>query len=182
MTDTQTTPTPAAEENFADEIRTDHYELLYILSANFTADEIKPMIEKISNLIKTHEGKITLESDLGKQKLAYPIQLASHGYYQLFEFDLPTQALAEINKQLKLMPEVVRFLIVTKKIKTAQEISDEKELQTKLAKKKEEAIEKIKSDKEETKEKPAKKEIKQKMSLEDLDKKLEEILDTNDIV
>lgn len=182
MTDIQQNPTAETEETVVEEIRADHYELLYILSANFTAEEILPIIEKISNIIKTQGGKITLESDLGKQKLAYPIKLASHGYYQLFEFDLPTQALAELNHQIKLMPEVVRYLLVIKKIKSAQDISEEKELHAKLAKKKEEAIEKIKSDKEETKEKPVKEKAKQKMSLEDLDKKLEEILDTDDIV
>jgi ribosomal protein S6 len=96
----------------------------------------------------------------------------------MVEFNLAKNNLKKLNEALRLINEVLRFLIIKKKIKTEKEVIKEKELQTKLAKKKEEAIEKIKSAKEETKEEPGQ----DKVSLEDLDKKLDELLDTDDIV
>jgi len=156
------------------ELKIEHYELLYIVPITYTAEELKPIIEKVSSLIKEQDGKITKDGDLGKLKFAYPIKHQSHGYYQLFEFDLPKENLQKLNNALSLTNEILRFLIVKKKIKTEKEIKKEKDLQDKLAKKKEKEIEKIKKEKKEAEEKPKKE--KDKVSLEELDKKLDEIL------
>jgi len=170
------------EDLLVEEILTDHYELLFMISANYTAEEVKPISTKVADLIKKSKGNITLEDDLGKLKLAYPIKNLSHAYYLLMEFDMPKDNLHDLNRQLKLTNEVLRFLIVKKKIKTQKEIIQEKQLQDKLTKKKEKEIEKIKAAKEEPTEKTDKKKTKEKVSLEDLDKKLDELLDTDDIV
>jgi small subunit ribosomal protein S6 len=169
---------PIEEENEEQEERIEHYELLYIVPISYSVDELKPITEKVVKLIKDYNGEITKKEDLGKLKLAYPIKQQNHGYYQMVEFNLAKNNLKKLNEALRLINEVLRFLIIKKKIKTEKEVIKEKELQTKLAKKKEEAIEKIKSAKEETKEEPGQ----DKVSLEDLDKKLDELLDTDDIV
>ncbi|MCX6743612.1 MAG: 30S ribosomal protein S6 [Candidatus Parcubacteria bacterium] len=159
--------------------RLEHYELLYIVPMSYTAEELKPIVEKVASLIKENNGTITRDDNLGKQKLAYIIKTFSHGYYLLYEFDLPKANLLKLNRALTLDNEIIRFIITKKKIKTAEEINQEKTLQEKLAKKKEKEIEKIKAEKEEVKEKPKKETGKVKISLEDLDKKLDEILDTD---
>jgi len=158
---------------------TEHYEILYILPISLTPEETAPFVEKISGQIKDNGGTITKDDNLGKQKLAYPIKGLTHGYYFLYEFDLPKAHLSKLNRSIQLMPEVVRFLIVKKKVKTEKDIAEEKALQDRLAKRKEKEIEKLKASKEEVKEKPAKEKGKEKISLEDLDKKLDEILDTD---
>jgi small subunit ribosomal protein S6 len=163
--------------------RLEHYELLYIVSMSYTADELTPIVEKVAAQIKENEGAITKDDNLGKLKFAYPLKHQSHGYYLLYEFNLPKANLIKLNRSLGLTSEVLRFIIVKKKVKTETEIKKEKALQDKLAKKKEKEIEKIKADKVEAKEKPKKeKTTKEKISLEDLDKKLDEILDTKDVI
>jgi len=171
-------------ETIDQEIITDHYEMLYIIPANFTVEEVKPITQKVKKIIEENQGNITLEEDLGKLKLAYPIKNQSHGFYQLFEFDLPKQNLQNLNNLLKLTNDILRFLIVKKKLKTKEELAKEKKLQDKLAKKKEQAIEKIKEEKNTQPEKTKKTEktTKEKISIEELDKKLDEILDTDDIM
>ena len=171
----------AAEETIDQAEKIEHYELLYIITANFTAEEIKPVIAKVESLIKDNGGEITKTGELGKIKFAYPIKHQSHGYYQLAEFNLPTAKLKTINTALTLAPEILRFLAIKQKIKTEKEIAQEKAFQEKLAKRKGEEIEKIKAEQEEIKEKPKKTKA-EKVSLEDLDKKLDEILDTDNIV
>jgi len=162
---------------------TEHYEMLYILPISYTPEETKPINEKIANLIKENDGTISKEGNLGKNKLAYPIKQQSHGYYFLYEFDLPRPNLQKLTKSLHLTAELVRFLIAKKKIKTVSEIEADKRLQEKLAKRKEKEIEKMKAESASAKA-PADKEKqhKEKISLEDLDKKLDEILDTNEIM
>jgi len=160
----------------------EHYEILYILPISLTPEETAPFVEKIATYIKDNGGAITKDENLGKQKFAYPIKALTHGYYFSYEFDLAKAHLSKLNRSIQLMPEVVRFLITKKKIKTEQDIADEKAVQDRLAKRKEKDIEKLKADKEEVKEKPGKEKTKEKVSLEDLDKKLDEILGTDEIM
>jgi small subunit ribosomal protein S6 len=166
---------------------TEHYEILYILPISLTPEETAPFVEKIAGYIKDNGGAITKDDNLGKQKFAYPIKALTHGYYFLYEFDLPKAHLSKLNRSIQLMPEVVRYLIVKKRIKTEQDLADEKATQERLAKRKEKEIEKLKADKESssakaTEDKDKKTSGKEKMSLEDLDKKLDEILDTDEIM
>jgi small subunit ribosomal protein S6 len=166
---------------------TEHYEILYILPISLTPEETTPFVEKIAAYIKDNGGEITKDDNLGKQKFAYPIKTLTHGYYFLYEFDLPKAQLSKLNRSIQLMPEVVRYLIVKKRIKTAQDIADEKANQDRLAKRKEKEIDKLKAEKESlsakaTDDKDKKPSGKEKMSLEDLDKKLDEILDTDEIM
>ena len=161
----------------------EHYEILYILPASFTPEETLPVVEKVAALIKDNGGDITKDENMGKQKLAYPIKNLSHGYYFLYEFDLPKAHLQKLTQTLQLETDVVRFLIVKKRVKTEKEISEEKLMQERLAKRKEKEIEKMKEESTSAKT-PAdnEKKPKEKISLEDLDKKLDEILDTDEIM
>lgn len=165
---------------------TEHYEILYILPISLTPEETTPFVEKVAAFIKDNGGEITKDDNLGKQKFAYPIKALTHGYYFLYEFDLPKAHLSKLNRSIQLMPEVVRYLIVKKRIKTEQDIADEKATEERLAKRKEKEIEKLKAEKESpakaSEDKDKKPSGKEKMSLEDLDKKLDEILDTNEIM
>lgn len=173
---------PEEQEIETAEILIARYELLLILHSSYTIEELKPIIEKINQQIKEQEGQITKSEDLGKLKFAYLIKHESHGYYQLIEFDMPKNNLQSLNSSLSLTSEVLRFLITKKKVKTAAKLKKEKALQEKLAKKKEQEIEKIITEKEEAKDKPKKETGKEKISLEDLDKKLDEILDTDEML
>ena len=159
-------------------MRIEHYEILYILPMSYTAEEVKPITKKVADIIKDNGGAITKEQDLDKQKFAYPIKNQSHGYYFLFEFDLPTDKLAGLNRILQLTNEVLRFIVVKKQVKTEEQLKEEAKIQEKIAKKKEkERAEEVKV------EKVAKEKTKTKISLEDLDKKLEEILgDTKEML
>jgi len=139
-----------------------HYELLYLVPTNYTEEELTPIKEKIKNLIKKFEGEITLEDSFGKKKLAYPIKGNYQGYYLLYEFDLNGENLKKLSQELKLTNEVLRHIIVKRSLKI-----------------------KAKSKTEEQRIKPVKTEIsvgkkeeadKGKIKLEDLDKKLDEIL------
>jgi small subunit ribosomal protein S6 len=153
-------------------MRLEHYEILYILPMSYTAEEVKPINQKVAELIKTHGGTITKEQDLDKQKFAYPIKNQSHGYYFLYEFDLPTDKLLGLNRILQLTNEVLRFIVVKKQIKSEEQLQEQARIQEKIAKKREKAkTEEVKVGK------IAKEKTKEKISLEDLDKKLDEILD-----
>src|SRR3989338_10036480 len=95
-----------------------HYEILYLASASYTESELTPIQDKVKEFIKKYQGQITLEENLGKKKLAYPIKQNYQGYYLLYEFDLPGENLKQLDRSLRLTQDILRHIIVkTPKIK-----------------------------------------------------------------
>lgn len=138
-----------------------HYELLYIIPNQYAEEEVETVIGKINDLVKKQSGEITLTDNLGNNKFAYPIGGAQSGNYIVVEFNAEPEKIRGLDSILKLAPEVLRHQIYLKKMKTAEEIEEERVRQKKMA-------EKV------TAEKTA---LAPKVSLEELDKKLGEILD-----
>ena len=162
-----------------------HYELLFVVSNRFTEDEAKISIAKVQKLITDADGQITANEYWGKKKLAYPIKHEAYGYYQLFEFDLERNALAKLDEKLRLDNEVVRFMVVKKKMKTDEQLKKEKKISEKISSKKIEK-EKAKEKEEKAKTQEAKgiktKADKTKVDLKSLDEKLEGILNADDLI
>ena len=91
-----------------------HYELLYIISNKFSENEVPPIKETVEKLITDNQGAITLRQDWGEKKLAYPIKHFRHGYYQLLEFDMPAASIKIIANNLRLSDQIIRHQIVIK--------------------------------------------------------------------
>ncbi|MEI8360572.1 MAG: 30S ribosomal protein S6 [bacterium] len=170
-----------------------YYELLYIISNKFTEDEAKEINEKVEGVITQNGAVITYREDWGKKKLAYPIGNFSYGYYRYMEFDATPELMAKIERTIKLMSEVLRHQILKRSIRTADLQEKPKPMFAFEAKKKDEEVKNLKTEtveekaieEKEIKPKKAKSTIKDsdnKVSIEELDFKLEKILETNDLL
>ncbi len=151
-----------------------HYELLYLISNQFSEDEVKPIAAKVNSLITDNQGKITLAEDLGKKRLAYPIKGFRYGYYLLVEFDMVGENLARVDRGMRMTSEVLRQQIVLKPLKTTEQIAADKKIAEKIAAR---GMEEEKAAKEKVKE-----QAKDKVDLKDLDEKLDKILETDDLL
>ncbi|MFA5128979.1 MAG: 30S ribosomal protein S6 [Patescibacteria group bacterium] len=140
-----------------------HYELLFIIPGKYTEEEMEAISGKINETVKKYGGEITSTDNLGSKKLAYPIADVQVGNYLVIEFNSEAEKIKELEGELKLTQEVLRFSITLKKLKTQEDIEAEKI-------RKEKMVQKQKA--EEVKAEPA-----PKVSLEELDKKLGEILE-----
>lgn len=162
-----------------------HYEMMYIIPMKYAVEDLESIFKKVRETLQKFGGEITSEKNLGNQKLAYPIKQVLQAYYIILEFDCEKENIKPFERSLRLIDEVLRHMIVTKKIKTAEEKEKEGKLLEKISREQEErAKQELEKDQEKLKESehkspvqaPAvKKEV--KVSLEDLDKKLDEILD-----
>lgn len=152
------------------------YELVYLISNKYSEDELEPITSNVLKLIKDNGGEIVQEENWGKKKLAYPIKRFFYAYYYIIEFNLAQknkENVKKLAKHLRLSEEVLRHLIVKKRIKTQGEIEQEQRVAQRMAEQQvEEAVEKIPESKviKEAKEK-------KKVSMEELDEKLDKILD-----
>lgn len=144
-----------------------NYELLYIISNEYSEDEAAKIVQKISAIIKDNEGKITFSEEWGKKKLAYPIKHFRHGYYYLVEFDLVGERLANINRALRMLSEILRFQLIKKERRTI----DAAKIKPSRTQKKEEPVKARARGKEE-----------KSVDLKDLDEKLDKILETKDLL
>ena len=144
-----------------------HYELMLIISGAITEDMHPSILEQTQKNLEKESATGIKQIALGRKKLAYAIKHLKHGFYFTYEFDLSTKNLNNLHEDLRLNTQILRFLITKKKIRTAEDISREnkqKEGRIKAQLKKE------------AEEKKATRDA-NKVSLEDLDKKLDEILE-----
>jgi len=173
-----------------------NYELLYIIPAKYTEEEVEKINKTIKDLIIEKGGEIIHEDSLGLLRLAYPIKQVYQGYYPIIEFSLEEENFKEVDRGLKLMNEVLRYQIVNKVIGAGKQLKEAifKEKKEKLEEQRKEqkqqkqsAQGKKKSVKsrrfglsEKVGERGADKaEPKKKMDIDELEKKLDKILDSD---
>ena len=87
------------------------YEIMFILPVTVekSIDEIKGGIKSI---FSEHNISVFYEHDYGKRQLAYPIKKQEYGYYYLAQVESTPQAIKELEKELLIFPDLLRFMIV----------------------------------------------------------------------
>jgi len=88
------------------------YELLYIIPATLTDEEVAQTETDILALIQKYGGTTKESRRLGKYKFAYLVKKIRHGYYVLVYFDAEPDIVAKINEALRIHERVVRHLIL----------------------------------------------------------------------
>ena len=88
------------------------YELAVVLNAKLEEDDKTASLDKVKALIERFGGQITNVDDWGKKKLAYEIQKMNEGFYYFIQFDAEANAPAEIESRIRIMDNVIRYLIV----------------------------------------------------------------------
>lgn len=89
------------------------YELLYIIPTTFTDDEAGEIETRVSGLISKVGATAESTQRLGKLRLAYPVKDQRHGYYVLVMISAEPSAVAKLDMQLRITPEVLRHLILS---------------------------------------------------------------------
>ncbi|MDD4995157.1 MAG: 30S ribosomal protein S6 [Patescibacteria group bacterium] len=158
-----------------------NYELLYIISAQYTDDEVAGLKDKVTAALQKSPINILTNENLGKLKLAYPIKHARHGFYILVEFETEPAAVRGLEREIRLMPEVLRHQLISL---GAKRPSDEARKAIRMISYEEPEPDAVRepaprsrsqSGGPRTAPRPAPK----KVNLEELDKKLDEILESD---
>ena len=88
------------------------YELTFVVNAKIEDDERAAVVDKCKALLERFGGTITNVDEWGKRRLAYEIQKMKEGFYYIVQFDAPTTAPAEIESRIRIMDNVMRYLVV----------------------------------------------------------------------
>lgn len=90
------------------------YELALVVSAKLDDETRAAVVEKAKNYITRYEGTIGEVEEWGKKRLAYEIQRERDGFYCFIPFEAAPTAPAEIERHIRIMDNVLRYLIVRK--------------------------------------------------------------------
>ena len=88
-------------------------ELTYIIDTAVEENARKELIEKFSELIKANGGEIEkVDETWGKRRLAYAINDKTEGYYVLVTMKAPSDLPREIERNLEINENIMRYLTI----------------------------------------------------------------------
>lgn len=88
------------------------YECVFIVRQDIPAADVDKMADKFSDLISSNGGKITKRENWGLRNLAYRIQKNRKGHYVLLEMDTPFEAVKELERQMGISEDILRFMTI----------------------------------------------------------------------
>lgn len=106
------------------------YEVLYITQSEMSEDALKDLKAKIDSIISKEAGQTLLHADWGKRKFAYRIKKQRRGQYIYLRFIAPGSAITELERNLRIQDQVLKFISV--KISDAVNPDERKEAQIEL--------------------------------------------------
>jgi small subunit ribosomal protein S6 len=86
------------------------YELVTIFRPDLEDAALKADVEKIEGVVGDNGGMLLITDDWGKRKLAYPVRKHLKGHYVLVNFLSAPTLITEIERNLRIMEPVIRFL------------------------------------------------------------------------
>ncbi len=88
------------------------YEMTYILRHDLSKQEVDTIAESVENTLKERGGSIRKTEYWGLRSLAYKINKHSKGHYTHMGIDAPFEAIAEVERTMRLNEDVMRLMTV----------------------------------------------------------------------
>ena len=87
-----------------------YYETVFIARQDLTEAQVQKLTDTYSKVITDNGGKIHKTEYWGLRTLAYKINKAKRAHYILIESDTPSPAILEMERQMRIDEDVVRYL------------------------------------------------------------------------
>jgi small subunit ribosomal protein S6 len=88
------------------------YEMMFIVSADLEDPERDKKIAEVKSIIAKHGGNIVHETMWGKRKLVYPIRKEKHGVFVILNFETAPEEIKPLHDSLKFTEHVLRFMVL----------------------------------------------------------------------
>jgi small subunit ribosomal protein S6 len=93
-------------------MRKNMYESAVIINAALDDAQIEAIITKIQDTIQLNGGTISLLDRWGRKRLAYMINKSKIGFYVIFRFEAPSEAISKLERVYRLEESIIRFLTI----------------------------------------------------------------------
>lgn len=88
-----------------------NYETIFLMKDDITEEQRNTVIEKIREYL-TKNGKISVEENLGKKKLAYKVREYEYAYYYLIQFVGKADIISELERKYRINENILKFITV----------------------------------------------------------------------
>ena len=85
------------------------YEMMLIVSDTLEEDDAIAVFDRAKEVLADQGGNLVDEAWWGKRRYAYEIDKRTHGYYGVLDMEATHDTVVELERQLRLRDEVVRF-------------------------------------------------------------------------
>lgn len=86
------------------------YEHIYLVRQDVTAPQVEALTEQLKALIASNGGSVSKIEAWGLKSLAFRIKKNRKAYFTLLNIDAPSAAIVELERQLSLNEDVIRYL------------------------------------------------------------------------
>ena len=93
-------------------INMNHYETVFILNPVLSDTQIAETVKKFEDFLIKNGATMVAKENWGLKKLAYAIQHKKSGFYHLFEFTAPGEAIGPYEQEFPRDERIMRFLTV----------------------------------------------------------------------
>jgi small subunit ribosomal protein S6 len=87
------------------------YETLFIVHPE-KGTKIKELIDRFKKVVEGQNGSVSHFEEWGLRDLAYRIEKQSKGFYVLLQYQSPALAVEELERNLRLTDDILRYLTV----------------------------------------------------------------------
>ncbi len=91
-----------------------NYEIMFIVKSTLDDATLNNVVKEIQKLITSNKGKVVEFKDMGRKKLAYPINKEVSGFYYLINAEATHEVIQEFDRKLRINENVIRHLILKK--------------------------------------------------------------------
>jgi small subunit ribosomal protein S6 len=88
------------------------YEMMVLITDTIDEDAAKGVFDRAKDILTSQGGEVLDEAWWGRRKLGYEIDKRDHGFYGVIDLQATAEVVAELERQLKIADEVVRFKTV----------------------------------------------------------------------
>ena len=96
-----------------------YYESVFIARQDISVTQVEELTDTFTKVINDNDGKIVKTENWGLRTLAYRIKKNRKGHYIMFNIDAPGAAIHEMERQMRINEDVLRYLTI--KIDTFEE-------------------------------------------------------------
>ena len=90
------------------------YELALVVNAKIEDEAREAVVEKAKGYVARYGGTVTEVEEWGKKRLAYEVQKMREGFYYFIQCEADATCPAEVERHVRIMDNVMRYLVVKK--------------------------------------------------------------------
>ncbi len=88
------------------------YEVMYVVDTALEDSARSELINRFAELVAKNGGEVERIDEWGKRRLAYAINYKTEGYYVLMYIKAPAELPRELERNLKIAEQVLRYLVI----------------------------------------------------------------------